>query len=365
MDPRIEKLAHVLVTYSVSVEPGNWVVISTTPLGEELADACCRAVLKAGGHPTVYLRSERVQETILRHGNDEQLSYVSPLAALPTEKADRTIGILAPRNTQALSAIDPQRVAIQNKAQQPYQETFMRRWQNGELLWTGTQYPTEAAAQDAGMSLLDYTEFVFSAYLLQEPDPAVAWRAQGERQQRLIDWLQDKSEIRITGPDTDLRVNVSGRHWINDEGKANFPGGEIFTGPEESSTEGTIAFNFPAVYQGREITGIRLTFKAGAVVDARANSQERYLREMLAMDEGASRLGEFAFGTNPGIQRFTRNTLFDEKISGTLHMALGMSIPGTGFNQSALHWDMVYNLREGAEVTVDGRPFSRNGEFLI
>jgi aminopeptidase len=182
----------------------------------------------------------------------------------------------------------------------------------------------------------------------------------------LIEWLADKETVRITGPGTDLTVSVAGRTWINDLGHENFPGGEIFTGPVESATEGVIQFTFPAFLGGREVSGVRLVFREGAVVEAGASSDEAYLHQMLELDDGARRLGEFAFGSNYGIQRFTKNTLFDEKIGGTLHMALGRSYPETGgTNMSALHWDMVFDLRQGCEVTVDGQLFSRNGEFQI
>lgn len=216
------------------------------------------------------------------------------------------------------------------------------------------------------MSLHDYEEFVYGAGLLFEPDPVQAWKNLAARQQAIINWLSDKQTIHITGPGTDLTVSVAARTWINDTGHENFPGGEVFTGPIEDSTQGVIQFTFPAFYQGREVTGVRLAFERGVVVEATATSDEDYLNKMLDMDAGARRLGEFAFGTNPGIQTFTKNTLFDEKIGGTLHMALGRAYPETGGeNVSALHWDMVYDLRGGSEVTVDGKAFSRNGEFCI
>ena len=245
-------------------------------------------------------------------------------------------------------------------------ETQMRRTASGELRWTAAQYLTQAAAQDAGMSLRDYEDFVYGAALLNEPDPVAAWKSLGERQQRIADWLADKDEVHISGDGTDLKLSIKGRTWINDDGHLNFPGGEVFTGPVEESVEGVIRFNYPAFLRGREVTGVRLVFKRGVVTEATASGDAAFLQEMLGLDEGARRLGEFAFGTNRGIQTFSKNTLFDEKIGGTLHMALGRSIPESGGkNLSALHWDMVYNLREGSEVTVDGQIFARNGEIWI
>jgi aminopeptidase len=366
MDPRVEAMAEVIVNYCVETKPGDWVVIQSPFLGEPLANACARSVLKAGGNATNLFSSEEVEETLLREANDQQISFISPITQVMMEKADATIALLAPQNTRSLSGVDPSQMAFRSKAREPLMETMMERSAQGALRWNISAYPTWAAAQDANMSLRDYANFVYNAAHLNEPDPIASWKRQGERQQELIDWLSDKSTVHITGPGTDLTVGVGGRTWLNDEGTRNFPGGEIFTGPVEDVTEGTIAFSYPAFLAGREVQGVRLVFKGGKVVDASAASDEAYLYQMLDMDAGARVLGEFAFGTNYGIQDFTKNTLFDEKIGGTLHMALGRAYPESGgTNMSALHWDMVFNLRNGSEVTVDGEAFSRNGQFLV
>lgn len=365
MDPRAEKMATVLVEYCLAVQPGEWVAVMTETPGEPLAVACAGAILKAGGHPTTHLGSDHLQEVLLREGSDEQLAFIPPTSRTIYEQADRLILIRAPRNSRTLSGVDPGRIAVQNKAMEPLRETYMRRFIDAYRLVI-SEFPTYANAQDAGMSLRDYEEFVYGAALLSDPDPKAAWQRLGERQQRLVEWLRDKSEIHITGPGTDLRVQVAGRTWVNDDGHLNFPGGEVFTGPHEDGTEGTVTFNAPGYYSGREVTGIRLRYEAGKVVDASASSDEVFLLQMLDQDDGARRLGEFAFGTNPNIQKITKNTLFDEKIGGTLHMALGRSIPQTkGTNVSSIHWDMVYDLRQESEVRVDGQLFSRNGEFQV
>ena len=365
MDPRTRKMADVLVNYCVGVKPGEWVMVQGGYLGIPLATECVRAILQAGGHPTTRLGAEEIREALFLYGSDEQVGYIDPAAQVTSDQVDVTIGIIAPENTRAAAGIDPAKLAAQGKAMEPLMETMMRRTADGSLRWTGCAYPTQAGAQDAGMSLREYEDFVYGAGLINEDDPVAAWKAQGERQQRIADWLGGKSEVHITGPDTDLKVGIEGRTWLNDDGHLNFPGGEVFTGPVETATEGTIQFTFPGFYQGREVGGIRLQFKGGRVVDASATSDEAFLTQMLDMDEGARVLGEFAIGLNPGIQRFTKNTLFDEKIGGTLHMALGRSYPETGGkNVSALHWDMVFDLKE-AEVTVDGELFSRNGEFCV
>lgn len=366
MDPRVEKMAAVLVNHSLSVRAGDWVIIQTPIPAEPLAEACVRHVLAAGGNPQVIFSSEEIRETMLRHASDDQITFqsTSPLSHLLIEQADVSLNILAPTNTHALQSVDPSRFTLARKASDPLSKTYFRRYQEGKLRWSICAYPTDAAAQDAGMSLREYEDFVYGAGLLDQDDPVAAWQQLADRQQRLVDWLSDKHTVHVTGPGTDLTVQVGGRTWLNDCGHENFPGGEIFTGPHEDGTEGTIEFNLPAFLSGREVTGARLVFEHGVVVDASASADEEYLTQMLDLDEGARRLGEFAFGTNPGIQRFTKNTLFDEKIGGTLHMALGVSIPGTGgVNESALHWDMVYDLRQGSEVTVDNQPFSKDRTF--
>lgn len=366
MDPRVEALAAVLVNYSLSVKAGDWVVIQSPILGEPLADACTKAVLEAGGHPSNLFSSEIISETTFRTANDEQLQFISPLTRAIFEQADARIAILAPRNTRALSGVDPSRMSISSQAAKPFQELMMQRTAEGTFRWTISAYPTPAAAQDANMSLRQYEDFVFGAGLVSEPDPIQAWKDVGERQTRLVDWITPRKDIHITAPGTDLRLSVEGRTWLNDDGHKNFPGGEIFTAPVEDSVQGVVEFSFPAFYSGREVQGVRLVFKDGVVTDASARGDESFLHEMLGMDDGARRLGEFAFGTNPGIKQFTKNTLFDEKMGGTLHMALGAAYPESGGkNMSALHWDMVLDLRRDAEVTVDGELFSKNGEFQV
>jgi aminopeptidase len=227
-------------------------------------------------------------------------------------------------------------------------------------------FPTDAAAQDAEMSLEEFEEFVYAACMLNDPDPVAAWRRVRERQQVLVDWLRDKQEVRVIGPDTDLRVGVAGRTWINCFGDSNMPDGEVFTGPVETEVNGMVRFSFPAIYEGREVEDVRLWFENGVAVRWSAAKNEAFLTEMLHADEGARRVGEFAFGTNYGIQRFVKNLLFDEKIGGTMHMAMGTGYPESGSrNRSAIHWDMICDLREESEITVDGELFARNGKIRL
>jgi aminopeptidase len=227
-------------------------------------------------------------------------------------------------------------------------------------------FPTDAYAQDADMSLADYTEFVYAACHLDDDDPVAFWRGVSAEQERLVTWLADKRELHVLGPDTDLRVGVAGRSWMNANGRRNMPDGEIFTGPQEDAVNGVVRFSFPSQVQGREVEDIRLRFEGGRVVEATAAKNQDYLKRMLELDEGARRLGEFAIGTNYGITQFTKNILFDEKIGGTMHMAIGAGYPETGSrNESAIHWDMICDLRQGSTITADGQLFAKDGRIVI
>jgi aminopeptidase len=245
-------------------------------------------------------------------------------------------------------------------------EQFMKRAGSGSLRWVATQFPCQASAQDAEMSLSEYEDFVFGAGLLDHDDPAQSWEYLAQAQSRLTEALSEIHELRFVTPrGTNLRVTVEGRTWINCAGHENFPDGEVFTGPLEAATEGVACYDFPAVNGGREVDGIRLAFRAGRVVEASARKGEDFLVRMLDQDAGARVLGEIALGCNYGIARHTRNTLFDEKIGGTFHAALGAAYPESGGkNVSGLHWDMVCDLRAGGVVYADGRIISENGRFL-
>jgi aminopeptidase len=365
-DPRLDKLANVLVSYSVAVRRGELVSLAGPPLAEPLILALYREILRAGGNPLVVLVPEGCTELLYQHGSPEQLAFVNPLELREVEMVDVTIHVLASENTRALTRIDPAKQAHRSKARRPLLDLFLRRAANKSLRWVVTQFPCQAAAQDADMSLAEYEEFVFAGGLLDREDPATAWRALSEQQARLAHFLQGVRELRFVTPNgTDLRVAVAGRKWINCDGHENFPDGEVFTGPIEDATEGMVCFDFPAVHAGREVQGVKLRFRAGKVVDATAVKGEEFLLRLLEQDPGARVLGEVALGCNYGIKRHTRNTLFDEKIGGTFHVALGASYPESGGkNQSGLHWDMVCDLRNGARIEADGRVISENGRFF-
>lgn len=365
-DPRLDRLAEVLVRYSTGVRRGELVSLRGPVLAEPLIIALYREVLRSGGHPVVYLTPEACARILLEEGGPEQLGFQNPLDLREVETVDVAIHVLATENTRALTNIDPNKQAQRSKARRPAMETFLRRAAEQSLRWVATQLPCQAAAQEAEMSLGEYEDFVFGAGMLDQADPAAAWLTLSERQAKVVDFLKGVRELRFLTPrGTDLRLGTAGRTWINCDGHENFPDGEVFTGPIEDATEGTVCFDFPAVHGGREVQGVRLTFRAGRVVDASAVKGEEFLLRMLDQDAGARVLGEVAIGCNYAITRHTRNTLSDEKIGGTFHVALGAAYPESGGkNQSALHWDMVCDLRQGGRIEADGRVLSDNGRFL-
>jgi aminopeptidase len=245
-------------------------------------------------------------------------------------------------------------------------ETVLRRGASGDLRWVGTLYPTAAEAQEADMSLEEFEDFVYGACYVDQEDPVAGWRRFATRQQQLVDWLKGKETVRVTGPHADLTLSIAGRIFINSDGRRNMPSGEIFTGPVEQSANGWIRFTYPAITGGREVDGIELHFAEGKVVEACARKNEEYLLDMLDTDAGARYLGEFAIGTNKAIDRFTKSILFDEKIGGTIHLAVGAGYPETGSqNRSAIHWDMICDMRDGGQIWVDDELFYDSGNFTI
>ena len=324
-----------------------------------------RAVLEAGAYPLPRIALEGLRETLLREGNDEQLAWVNPARLDDIETVDARIVLEAPLNTKRFSGIDSARQAVHERAAEPLRNRYLERAAAGELRWTLSCYPTQAAAQDAEMSLAQYEDFVYGAGFLDDPDPVARWREFSDRVERIRELLVDRDEFHVVTDGTDLRLRTGGRGWFGSTGRENFPDGEVFTAPHETSVEGEIRFTYPAVFQGREVTDVRLRFAGGEVVEARAARGEEFLHRMIQLDEGARRVGEFAFGLNDAVTLFTRNILFDEKIGGTVHLALGTAYPETGgVNRSALHWDMICDLRSRSEVYADGELVYRDGRFL-
>ncbi|MBD0289607.1 MAG: aminopeptidase [Thermoleophilia bacterium] len=363
-DPRVERLAGLIVDYSFGLEEGHVLRIDGSAVAEPLAVALYRAALAAGGHPYTNLALEGLPEILVEEGSDEQLSYISPVQWHEIEHLDALVTIWSETNTRSFTHADERKHGALIKS---LRRLANRRWERitaGEMRWCGTLYPTHAHAQDADMSLAEYEDFVYSACHADEPDPAAHWREVSSALRRRAAALGSVEELRFLGPDTDLRVGVAGRTWVAADGRYNMPDGEVFTSPVETETEGEIRFTFPAVFHGRQVEDVRLRFADGAVVGAEAATGERYLRELIALDGGAAVPGEIAFGLNYEIDRFTRNILLDEKIGGTIHLALGSGFRQTGGrNSSALHWDLICDLRADGEVYADGELIWKAGFF--
>ena len=365
-DLRIEKLAELVVDYSVAVHPGDKVVISSATPAEPLLKVIYARVLMAGGHPFMLTSLPDIDEVFFRHASDEQVRHVPKPLELIYETYDVRISIIAESNTKSLSGVDPAKTVLQQQARTGLMRTFMRRSAARELRWVVAPFPTHALAQDAEMGLGEYEDFVYGACLPNLRDPIGYWKRFSSRQQAVVDWLKGKREVHVKGPETDLRFSVAGRVFENCDGRFNMPDGEIFTGPVEDSMEGQVYFSYPAIYHAREVNGVRLWFEKGKVVKATADKNEDFLNKTLDTDAGSRRVGEFAIGTNEGIRRFSREILFDEKIGGSFHMALGAGYPETGSkNESAIHWDMICDLRKNGEITVDGEVLYRDGKFML
>ena len=364
-DPRIARLARLMVDYSLELREGQILRIDAPDVGAPLALELYRTALAAGGFPYATLSVDGLLEILLEAGSDEQLTYVSPLQWHENETVDALATIWAESNTRSLSRVDSGRHARFLGAQRQLANRRWERISSGEMRWCGTLFPTQAHAQDADMSLERYADFVYAACHVDEDDPAAHWRLVAASLRSRAEELESVRELRILGPDTDLRVGIEGRKWVAADGRYNMPDGEVFTSPLETETEGEIRYTFPAIYHGREVEDIRLRFERGRVVAAEAARGDDYLRSLLDMDEGARVLGELAFGLNYEIDRFTRNILFDEKIGGTMHLALGSAFPQAGgTNTSGLHWDMICDLRADGEVYADGELVWSGGRFL-
>ncbi len=366
MDPRVTKLAKLLIHYSLRLKKGDLLKIQGEIVALPLIRAAYEEAVKVGAYPYTQIILPDTDESLLKHATPEQLGFVSPLARHEVEKIDALLAIWGSSNTRYLAGIDPKRQAMKQRARKPVFERLFARIGDGSVRWVGTQFPTQADAQEADLSLGDYEDFVYSAGHITTADPVAHWKKVAKEQLRLKRILDRVDRIHVRSKDTDLALRVKGRKWVSCHGTENFPDGEIFTSPLEDTANGRIRYSFPAVYGGREVEDVRLEFKNGRVMKESAGKNQAYLTAMLNMDKGARFLGEFAIGTNYEIKRFSKNILFDEKIGGTCHLAVGASIPEAGGkNKSALHWDMVCDLRRDSEITADGKVIYRNGRFTI
>ena len=352
IDP--DSFAALLCDWCLEAREGQQVLVSASRLAEPLVVSLHRELLRRGAWPAIRMAPSQLQSDFYTYARDEQLDSFAPVELTEIEAVDATLRIEAPENLNELAGIAPERIARAARARRPLQEARSQR------RWSLTQWPTPALAQAARMSERDYTTFLRRALFLDRADPVTAWEELAARQQRLVERLSQAREIRIEAEGTDLRLNVEGRRWINSDGRRNMPSGEVFTGPLEDSAEGTV----PSSPRGVEVEGVELTFAEGQVVAAKAERGDEFLQSSLETDPGARYLGEIGIGTNTGIDRATGSTLLDEKIAGTVHLALGRSYPETGgTNESAVHWDLVCDLRAGGRLSLDGEPLELS-EFL-
>jgi aminopeptidase len=363
----VDNLAKILVGYSTKVGEGDVVVIDGGSAAEPLLLAIYEETLKAGGQPILNSSVEGQAAAFYKHAGDAQLDWVSPVAEWTVDNADVRISVGASTNPRELSAVPPERQARRQAAMGDLSMRMMRRSAAGDYRWCYTIFPTEAYAAEAEMSLTDYEDFYFSACLAAtDGDPLTAWTDASEECRRLAGWIEGREQVRVTAPGTDITLGIAGRRFLPCDGEHNMPDGEFFTGPVEDSVEGEVTFHLPASIGGREVAGVRLRFEAGKVVDASAERGEEFLIEMLDTDEGARRLGELGIGTNYAIDRGTREVLLDEKIGGTVHMAVGASYPESGgVNESAVHTDLVCDLRLGGRLEVDGETMQEDGRFVV
>lgn len=354
-DPRVKKLASILVNHSISVKKGDVVMISSsTELAKPLVLEVYREVLKAGGHPFTSIGFEETSNIFYQNASKDQVLNFPRIKMFEAKNIDCIVNIRAAANKKSLSNIDPRVISQRSKVIRPISEEIVNNKR-----WILCNFPTNGLAQEADMSLEEYEDFVYGA-------TNIDWNKVKKEEMKLKNALDKASEVHIVGKDTDLKMSIKGRKAIPCYGERNMPDGEVFLSPVEDSAEGYIYYEMPAIYQGREVTGIRLRFKGGKVVDASADKNESFLIAMLDTDKGARYLGELGVGVNYGIQKFTKDILFDEKIGGTVHLAVGRSYEEAGGkNISAVHWDMIKDLRKGGALYLDGKAIQKNGKFLI
>ena len=365
MEQMLKKYAELLVHYCLELKPGERLFVNSSTLATPLLLELQRSVTAAGAILEMNLSLEGQNKIYFDAAEGETLDLVSPFYKMAMEEFDAYLYIRAPHNLIEDSRIDPAKKKRRKLALKAVQKTYYQRTATRDLKRSLCQYPTHAAAQNAGMSLPEYQEFIFNACQLNEPDPAAAWREVSKNQQAIVDLLNNRSKIRYKGPGIDISFSTKERTWINSDGQTNMPSGEVYTSPVEETVEGVIHFSYPAIYGGREVEGVTLWVEGGEVVKYEAKRGKEVLDELLTLD-GARRFGEAAIGTNYKIKRFTKNILFDEKIGGTIHMALGQSYLQTGGkNQSAIHWDMIADMSDGGIIYADDEKIYESGQFLF
>lgn len=371
-NPIWEKYAKVLVDYSTDVQKGDLVIIRGESVHtKDLVKAVYKRVIERGGHPLIRTAIGDMAEVFIKNASDEQLDFVDPITKLEYEIVDKYISIGGPLNTKNMARTDMTRLARRSKATKELSEKLLARSANGEASWVIADVPTQALAQEAKMSLDEYSDFLFKSCYLDLDDPVAKLKELDEQQTKWANYLNGVKKLRITGEKTDITFGVEGRKWISCSGLNNYPDGEVFTSPVENEINGEIYFDFPQIFRGNEAYGVHLFIESGKIVKAKADKGEDFLNAMLDMDEGSRGIGEIAIGTNDRIQEVTGNILFDEKIGGSIHMAVGASYPETGGkNVSGLHWDMIKGMKDTngqapGKIFADDILIYENGKFLI
>ena len=361
----IQRYAQLLVEYCLEIKAGEKLFIHSTTLGESLVREVYRLANRNGAKVVTDMAWRGQSRIFYEEAKDDQLLWANPLIKSVYETFDAYLYIRAPFNLREEQSIDGNKRTLRSKALKPLHNIYNERTANRTLKRCLCQFPTQAAAQEAGMALEEYEKFVFDACRLYEPDPEASWKEVRLEQQRLVDYLNDSNQIEYRSTKTDLSFSVEGRTWINSDGKTNMPSGEVFSAPVEDSVNGHIHFDYPSVFRGHSVQGITLWVENGTVTKWQAEVGQSLLDEIFKI-EGARQFGEVAIGTNYKIQRATKNILFDEKIGGTVHLAVGQSYKQAGgLNNSSIHWDMISEMKNGGQILADGVKIYENGVFLI
>ena len=367
-DIRLKRLAKLVSEYCLEVKKNDWIYISGDyGVAKELFHEIYREIIRAGGHPFIVPGGNELMEIDYKESSPAQLQWISPIFEVYKDKLNGMVNIHGTSNTAALNNVDPVKQQIRAKAMgESIIPHLMKRRAEGSLRGVVTLFPCPALAQDAEMSLSEYEDFVYAAMFCNKEDPKAEWEKLGQKQQILSDWLNGREQVEIHGEHVDISFSIKERSFLTADGKSNMPDGEVYTGPVEDSVEGHVEFTYPAVEGGRVVENVRLSFEKGKVVKAQADKNQVFLEKMIATDAGSCYLGEFGIGTNFGIQRFTKQILFDEKIGGTFHLALGAGFPETGsLNKSGIHWDLICALGKEGEIVVDGEALFKNGNFVL
>ncbi len=364
MSAIMNKYAKLLVNYSMALKKGDRVLLSSTYLAEELLKEVYAEALKVGAFPEFRIAMNGTEKIFYDNASDSQLEYVSPITKYVYENYDALLNVIAPFNVKELQNTPAEKKQKTSAARAGLNKTFMQRSADGKFRWTLCVYPTCAEAQECGMSQSEYADFVYNVCFLNEPDPVACWNKLESQQQKIVDLLNTKKAVQFKGKNIDVKFSTAGRKWINSCGKFNMPSGEVFTGPVEDSVNGFVRFSYPGIYMGQEIEDISLEIKNGEVVKGTAAKGQELLNKILDVP-GARRFGEAAIGNNERANKFTKNMLFDEKMGGTIHMAIGAAYPETGgVNESAIHWDLLADMNDG-EILADGQTIYKNGKFVI